>query len=199
MKDQIKRLQGEIKQIGQTKEKVQPTAKREKGAVNALREKYLKSGKAKMAYRKDIKGDITASLAKFTRDLQQAKAHTKPSEPIKKDLPVCELHNISKCSSCHDTFGQAIEEDDTDWMSATLKFDKKVGANVYEPLIDDYSVEDPRAEAKAKKVDPFGRDLKTKGDAGGKFETRNWQERSTRKVRDKVDQAKEAPEYQRYQ
>ena len=55
------------------------------------------------------------------------------------------MHFVKGCKSCNDTFGQDDQGDDRDWLKAELKFAKDVGANVYEPKVDDYTIEDPRA------------------------------------------------------
>jgi hypothetical protein len=173
-----------------------------------LREEFLKSGKAISATRKDAKGDIDSKLGAFNAALKQAAKDSKSkSKKDTKDIDTtkdaweCSLHNIKNCSSCRDTFGEQISEDDDDWMNASLKFEKEVGANVYQPKIDDYTVVDPRQgycifDISAKS-DPFGRDIKVLGDIQSR-KTKIWTEKSTRQIRSAVDQAKEAPEYQRY-
>jgi peptidyl-prolyl cis-trans isomerase SDCCAG10 len=147
MQDQIKKLQSEIKQIGAPKKQIPVVKKIEKTSVAKLTEEYLSSGKAVRAYRKDIKGDVVARLKGFTSQLRESeqskKNNLKKQTKIENDWE-CPLHFIKNCSSCRDTFGETVEEDDEDWMNATLQFPKQVGANVFEPKIDDYTVVDPR-------------------------------------------------------
>ena len=56
----------------------------------------------------------------------------------------CDLHFVVNCKSCRNTFGEEEEGDEEGWMNAKLVFAKEVGANVYEPKLDDYTVIDPR-------------------------------------------------------
>ena len=173
-----------------------------------MREEFLKSGKAISAIRKDAKGDIDSKLGAFNVALKEAAKEAKNKS--KKDAPMvdntedtweCSLHFIKNCSSCRDTFGEEVSEDDDDWMNASLKFEKEVGANVYQPKIDDYTVVDPRQGYcffnHSAKSDPFGRDIQVLGDIQSR-KTKIWTDKSTRQIRSAVDQAKEAPEYQRY-
>jgi peptidyl-prolyl cis-trans isomerase SDCCAG10 len=205
---QIKKLQGDIKQIGAPKAQPAPEPAKYKGSVAKLRDEFLKSGKAIAATRKDAKGDIDSKLGAFNAALKQAAKEAKSKS--KKDAKTsdnaentweCSLHFIKNCSSCRDTFGEQVSEDDDDWMNASLKFEKEVGANVYQPKIDDYTVVDPRQGYNfldiSAKSDPFGRDIQVLGDIQSR-KTKIWTEKSTRQIRPVVDQAKEAPEYQRY-
>jgi peptidyl-prolyl cis-trans isomerase SDCCAG10 len=149
MQEQIRKLQGEIKKIGVPTKKSEQPVKQAKTSVEKLREEYLKSGKAVSAIRKDTQGDVDQRLNSFSYLLKDAEKQTKSLSKkctvIKEDVGwECSLHFIVNCSSCRDTFGEQASEDDEDWMSATLHFPKAVGANVYEPKIDDYTVVDPR-------------------------------------------------------
>jgi peptidyl-prolyl cis-trans isomerase SDCCAG10 len=145
-----------------------------------MKEEFLQKGKSVQATRKDIKGDVNVKLLAFQRSLkdnQKTKPVKKPIAMLKSDVE-CTLHLIKNCGSCRDTFGEIIESDDDDWMNASLKFDKEVGANVYQPKVDDYTVIDPRQGAKA---DPFGRDIQVLGDIKGKQKL-HWTEKSTRSL-----------------
>jgi hypothetical protein len=86
-------------------------------------------------------------MESFTKTLKQA--HKQPPKKPKTvevvDDGECELHFIKGCASCRDTFGHVEEDDDEGWMQTKLKFKKDVGANVYAPKVDDYTVIDPRA------------------------------------------------------
>lgn len=195
--------------------------KREKGAVARMRNQYLNSGKAVPALRKDTKNDVEAKLKGFESTLKQswkssndlqkkkAKASEVVAPPKDEEEWECSLHFIKNCSSCRDTFGEQESDDDEGWMNASLKFEKEVGANVFKPKVDDYSVIDPRkgyfilssitflCRAKA---DPFGRDIQILGDIKSKQKALGiWEDRSTRKVKSAVDQAAEAPDNMRYQ
>jgi peptidyl-prolyl cis-trans isomerase SDCCAG10 len=116
-----------------------------------MREEFLASGKAIKTIRKDLKGDVISRLHGFEMSLKEA-ASLKNStftnkavqQTVQEDEWECPLHFIKNCSSCRDTFGETVSDDDEDWMTASLKFKKEVGANVYEPKIDDYTVVDPR-------------------------------------------------------
>ena len=165
--------------------------------MERLRDSFLASGKAVSGRHRGKYTEV--KVADFVGELRAASKNSKSKPKVEIEQNVegitqweCSLHFIKNCSSCRDTFGEAVEEDDDDWMSASLNFAKSVGANVYAPKIDDYTVEDPRAAAKAKGPDIFGRDIKAGGDLKGK-QNRNWAEKSTRSVRNEVDQAKEAP------
>lgn len=173
-----------------------------------MRLEFLATGKAISAVRKDGKGDVVAKLKGFEDALKQAALTSKlegksvDKKAVKpEDEWECSLHFIKNCSSCRDTFGQEVSEDDEDWMNATLKFEKAVGANVYEPKIDDYTVVDPRQGYACilmyrAKADPFGRDIQAVSDISSR-QKRNWTEKSTRTVKAIDNQAAEAPEYQR--
>ncbi|KAJ3369800.1 Peptidyl-prolyl isomerase cwc27 [Kappamyces sp. JEL0680] len=201
LEDQIKRLQGEIKQIGAPKAAAKAEVKVEKGSVARMRKEYLSSGRAIQALRKDAKGDVEAKLKGFERELKQASASKSKTEPPHKgkknqdeEAWECSLHFIKNCSSCRANFGQEESDDDDGWMNASLKFEKAVGANVFEPKIDDYTVLDPRSQMGAKPGDIFGRDLQLKGDIEGR-KRRNWTEKSTRTVKRVDDQAAEGPQW----
>jgi hypothetical protein len=172
-----------------------PEVKIEKGSVAKMRKEFLATGKAIPAIRRDIKGDVQDKLKGFETALKQA-ASSKKTEAEKlckkatanlnsnEDAWECSLHFIKNCFSCRDTFGEHESEDDEDWMNATLKFEKEVGANVFKPKIDDYTVIDPRS---ALKSDIFGRDLQVLGDIESR-KRRNWAEKSTRSVKRADDQ-----------
>ncbi|KAJ3305831.1 Peptidyl-prolyl isomerase cwc27 [Kappamyces sp. JEL0829] len=201
LEDQIKKLQGEIKQIGAPKAAAKAEVKVEKGSVARMRKEYLSSGRAIQALRKDAKGDVEAKLKGFERELKQASASKPKTEPPHKgkknqdeEAWECSLHFIKNCSSCRANFGQEESDDDDGWMNASLKFEKAVGANVFEPKIDDYTVLDPRSQMGAKPGDIFGRDLQLKGDIEGR-KRRNWTEKSTRTVKRVDDQAAEGPQW----
>ncbi|KAJ3257915.1 Peptidyl-prolyl isomerase cwc27 [Boothiomyces macroporosus] len=197
LQEQLRKLQGEIKGMDQPKKEVEKKVKRDKSSVARMREEYMNSGRAVQAIRKDIKGDVEQKLKGFEEMLKKNVKTSKPKETKPEptgEVWECALHFIPNCSSCRDTFGQVQEEDDDDWMNASLKFEKEIGANVYEPKIDDYTIIDPRQAAK--KADPFGRDIKAPGDIKGRKEI-IWTEKSTRSVKPLVDQWAEQPDYYR--
>jgi peptidyl-prolyl cis-trans isomerase SDCCAG10 len=150
IQEQIKKLQGEIKQIGAPKKQVEKPTKQTKSSVEMIREQYLNSGKAVRALGNHARGDVEQRLNRFTHQLKEVEV--KSSKEAKKKSSKanevsdweCSLHFIKNCSSCRDTFGETISEDDEDWMAASLHFPKEIGANVFEPKIDDYTVVDPR-------------------------------------------------------
>lgn len=203
MQEQIKRLQSEIKQIGAPKKEAEKKVKKEKSSVAKMREEFLASGKAVPTYRKDTKGDVETRLRGFRKTLKES---AKTSKPVAKKSKItadedweCSLHYIKNCSSCRDTFGESISDDDDGWMNATLNFEKQIGANVYEPKIDDYTVVDPRQGyplLTSAKADPFGRDIQVLGDIKGRQKV-IWTEKSTRTVKSLTDQYLEQPEFLR--
>jgi peptidyl-prolyl cis-trans isomerase SDCCAG10 len=200
MQEQIKKLQGEIKQIGAPKKKVEQQPKQPKTLVEKFREEYLKSGKAMSAIRKD-KGSVDEKLNSFASHLKQVEKQPKAAVKKVSVAPEsnweCSLHFIKNCSSCRDTFGEQISDDEDDWMSATLHFPKQVGANVYEPKIDDYTVVDPRQGyfiLTSAKADPFGRDIQVLGDIKSRQKV-IWTEKSTRTVKSLTEQFIEQPDF----
>lgn len=123
-----------------------------------MRREFLNSGRAAPALGKDTKREIEKKLIGFENALKEAAATAKASQvaSASKAVPAekekveeeevweCSLHFIKNCSSCRDTFGEHESDDDEGWMNVSLKFDKEVGANVFKPKVDDYTVIDPR-------------------------------------------------------
>lgn len=162
MRKKIEKLKGDLKRMDNPlaiKPQVKPKFI---SHIDQMRLDYLKSGRAQSGISKNM--DSTAQLGLFTSTLKAVQ-----KQSVKKvdaalgdeEHTECRLHFIQNCASCHDTFGIEEEDDDEGWMRSTLKFSKNVGANVYQPRVDDYTVIDPR-------VDPFGVSvgLSTAGKAG---------------------------------
>ena len=195
-------MEQELRNKNNPKKQVEQKVVEDKSLINKFRLDYLKKGKAVQANRSDTKGDVISRLQEF----QDSILTVTNSEPkvgkqiIEQDTQECSLHFINNCSSCKDTFGQVDDDDDSGWMNSTLKFPKEVGANVFKPKVDDYTVIDPRAGYQLLiriKADPFGRDIIMKGDIE-KRQHAIWRDKSTRKVKSQVDQYMENnPEYRR--
>eukprot|EP00842_Homolaphlyctis_polyrhiza_P006717 jgi/Hompol1/7046/HPOL_000467-RA len=169
--EEIKKLQKDIRAIGKppaSDSSAKDSASKQKSSgshlVSDLRSAYLKSGKAVAGRKKTGSGskgeDALAKLEEFQNQLrgaakqqkEQRSAHdselrhggTQPADGA--DEWECDLHFIKGCESCRDTFGEEKDDDDSGWMTATLKFAKQTAANVYQAKVDDYSVIDPREE-----------------------------------------------------
>ncbi|KAJ3003590.1 Peptidyl-prolyl isomerase cwc27, partial [Thoreauomyces humboldtii] len=85
----------------------------------------------------------------------ESNANATTTKPEQKEPVECDLHFVVNCESCRDTFGDSTtlhdddKEDEKGWMGGTLVFEKRKAANVYEPKVDDYTVEDPRKGGKS--------------------------------------------------
>ena len=196
--EKVKQLEQELRNRKNPKKEAVAAAVEDKSLIRKYREEYLRKGKAVQASRIDTKGDIDSQLTEFQETLKTANYEKPvPAKQIKSQESTweCSLHFINNCSSCRDTFGQIDDDDDQGWMSVSLQFPKEVGANVFKPKVDDYTVIDPRAGywfLTSVKADPFGRDILVKGD----IEKRQhviWRDKSTRAVKSQVDQYLEQP------
>ena len=195
-------MEQELRNRNNPKKEQAPKVVEDKSLINKFRQEYLQKGKAVQANRSDIKGDISTRLSEFQESITSAvKAAPVQKESVTKPETEweCSLHFINNCSSCRDTFGQVEDDDDQGWLSTSLKFPKEVGANVFKPKVDDYTVIDPRAglfKLTRVKADPFGRDILVRGD----IEKRQhviWRDKSTRTVKSQVDQYMEQPDSRR--
>nr|KAJ3422340.1 hypothetical protein HK105_000159 [Polyrhizophydium stewartii] len=166
--EQIRKLTSEIRSIGKQPEKIsQRTNSEKQGATKAmpgvlsvadLRKAYLSSGKATtIKQSKAAKGrkqekalDMLQSFQSQLRSAATPSSHdtgvggAKQASEITPDNEEweCDLHFIKGCESCRDSFGKDDDDgDDAGWMTATLKFQKPVGANVYEPRVEDYTLQ----------------------------------------------------------
>ncbi|KAJ3295683.1 Peptidyl-prolyl isomerase cwc27 [Borealophlyctis nickersoniae] len=161
VQDEIRKLQKEIRGKGSTNEGGNETSQKLKGKSDKLleriRSEYLTSGKVVTKRRKGKGGDedLLSRLNSFRTMLKTADrvdagkgAGTAEKLPTEDEDWECDLHFVKGCKSCRDTFGQEEEGDDVGWMAAKLVFAKDVGANVYEPKVEDYTVIDPREGAK---------------------------------------------------
>ena len=148
LQEQVAKLKGELKAMDRPKTATEPKkSKKKMSALELMRESYLNSGKAIPTLRKQKDSDVVMDkLKSFSKTLKSAQ--TKPlmkQEPSQvNDDWECDLHFIKGCGSCRDSFGTQADDDDEGWMNVELKFAKEVGANVFQPKVDDYTVVDPR-------------------------------------------------------
>ncbi|KAI8917815.1 peptidyl-prolyl isomerase cwc27 [Powellomyces hirtus] len=161
LQSEIAKVQNEIRSIGVPKPDI-PAAKpsKKEKLLDAFRAGYVESGKAVPAKRKKVKGetDTLELLKRFQNKLRvpsgtdSSASGAKSSHSVKPDeAEECDLHFVRNCESCKDTFGtdKDADADETGWMASKLVFEKPKGANVYEPKVDDYTVEDPRKGTKS--------------------------------------------------
>ncbi|KAI8588488.1 peptidyl-prolyl isomerase cwc27 [Geranomyces variabilis] len=164
LQSEIAKVRSEIRSIGAKEEDlVKKPAKKEK-LLDALRAGYVSAKSKKM------KGGESDTLDLLKRFQSKLRAPPPPSitSKAKVDTEVgqkeCDLHFVVDCESCRDTFGAGDEHvDETGWMASKLVFEKRKAANVYEPKVDDYSVEDPRDGVK--KADFVGAGMEHKTEA----------------------------------
>lgn len=182
LKLELKRMDAPEQEI---KAKVQ---KRKISQIEELRQTYLKSGKALQSTHKQRDSTkLLKEIDSFSKTLKHARKNDAPKAvrvEHQEDWE-CDLHFIRGCASCRNTFGDDDgDAGDEGWMLNSLKFSKQVGANVYMPKVDDYTVIDPRAayiiaNFRIKKADPFGRDITSTSDV--------WREKSLGKGKSRFD------------
>jgi peptidyl-prolyl cis-trans isomerase SDCCAG10 len=177
LKDQVSLMKAELRgKLKPKEEKVQKVVKHV-SLVDQIRNDYLKSGKVTVGKSKK-KSDKSFHQMQTFKNILHEKTGTAAlkEKPEKKDLGECKLHLIKNCASCFDQFGvlDNDDDDDDDWMNTSLVFKKEVGANVYQPKPDDYTVIDPRVDV-TKSVDIFGKNAPS--------EKRAWSERAIKSNR----------------
>ncbi|KAI8823952.1 peptidyl-prolyl isomerase cwc27 [Fimicolochytrium jonesii] len=194
LQSEIAKVRGEIRSIGKDEDSHNTTGekkpKKEK-LLQSFRAAYEQSGKAVpvASRRKRGKGegerDTLDLLSRFQETLRaSAKVENRSSRgddtatttlPTSSESQECDLHFVTNCESCRPTLTDPTttttstqEDDEKNWMSTTLVFPKHVkGANVYEPTIEDYTVEDPRNGAKGIDLSGRrGRGMSNSGDGG---------------------------------
>ncbi|KAJ3026472.1 UNVERIFIED_CONTAM: Peptidyl-prolyl isomerase cwc27 [Siphonaria sp. JEL0065] len=142
---EIERVQNELRQMDASRKANTQAAKSEVKGLNpleAFRAQY--KGKAIMGKRTKTgldDTDVLKSLAAFKDKLSQPidSSH----KTVEKEEKTCELHGLTDCKSCKRDDGEDEDEDDSGWFTNKLTF-KRDPANVYEPVVDDYSYFDPR-------------------------------------------------------
>ena len=147
--DQVKNLKNELKQLSKSQDssKKEKQTSKSKSFIEEMQEDYLSKGKVTKGKTHKYKdSDILTKLKSFSTVIKQNNSQKSLKRSFQEEFEQqeCELHFVKGCKSCKDTFGQEIEDDESDWMNTELKFQKDVGANVYEPKVDDYTVIDPR-------------------------------------------------------
>jgi peptidyl-prolyl cis-trans isomerase SDCCAG10 len=176
LKDQVSLMKAELRgKLIPKKEKVEKITKHT-SLVDQIRNDYLKSGKVTVGKSKKKSDKSFQQMETFKNILHESTVSaTRKHVREKADLGECKLHLIKNCASCFDQFGLHDEDDDDeDWMNTSLVFKKEVGANVYEPKPDDYTVIDPRIDV-TKNVDIFGKN--------GPLEKRAWSEKAIKSNR----------------
>lgn len=148
LKDQVSLMKAELKgKLKPKEEKVVQKAAKHVSLVDQIRNDYLKSGKVTLGKGKKTDKSFL-QMETFKNILHEKSATTthKVKKPEEKVQVECKLHLIKNCASCFDQFGvvDQDDDDDDDWMNTSLVFKKEVGANVYQPKPDDYTVIDPR-------------------------------------------------------
>ncbi|KAJ3065432.1 hypothetical protein HDU98_011207, partial [Podochytrium sp. JEL0797] len=157
---EIEKVQAELRQMDASRRSNSESAKKSDKPMNpleAMRNKY--KGKATMGKRpKGGDGsDILGTLEAFKEKLLHP-GDSKSKQDAEETT--CKLHGLANCKSCkRDEDGAMDDEDDSGWFNNDLRFQKEP-ANVYAPVVDDYSFFDPR--------DPKSADKFSKPDAGSR-------------------------------
>jgi peptidyl-prolyl cis-trans isomerase SDCCAG10 len=148
LKDQVSQMKAELRGKLKPKEEKPQKTKKHISLVDQIRNDYLKSGKVTVG-KKSKKSDKSFLQMENFKSILHEKTTTstlKDKKSQDKEEKECKLHLIKNCASCVDRFGMEDQgdDDDEDWMNTSLVFKKEVGANVYQPKPDDYTVIDPR-------------------------------------------------------
>ncbi|KAJ3158973.1 Peptidyl-prolyl isomerase cwc27 [Geranomyces michiganensis] len=180
LQSEIAKVRSEIRSIGAKEEEPAKKPIKKEKLLDALRAGYVSAKSKKM------KGGESDTLELLKRFQSKLRAPPPPTTSTKSAMDTtagdkeCDLHFIVNCESCRDTFGAGDEQvDETGWMTSKLVFEKRKAANVYEPKIDDYSVEDPRDGAK--KADFAGAGMEHKSDTA----KGSWRDDSRHQYRDR--------------
>jgi peptidyl-prolyl cis-trans isomerase SDCCAG10 len=166
MKQELKAMSQSEAQSKKSASFTATTKKEPLSFVEQMKKEYLKKGKVTKGKAPKKEDDILKKMTSFSSLIKStAKSKPKSNATVKAkredEEKECALHFVVGCQSCKDTFGNQVDDDDDDgWMNAKLKFKKAVGANVFEPKVDDYTVVDPRAATSDKASDIFGRNAK---------------------------------------
>ena len=175
MKSQVEKMKQELKAMSQSDAQSKKgvssetiTKKEPLSFIEEMKKDFLKKGKATKGKGLKKEDDLLKKMNSFSSFIKSASKAKPKSNSItstaknEDEEKECALHFVIGCQSCRDTFGNQVDDDDDDgWMNTKLKFKKEVGANVFQPKVDDYTVVDPRDATSTGASDIFGRNAKS--------------------------------------
>ncbi|KAJ1564399.1 Peptidyl-prolyl isomerase cwc27 [Nowakowskiella sp. JEL0078] len=144
IRNEIEKVQMDISKIGNKNLSRSQLKEKKVSLIEEVQKEFLSQGTAVRHGRRNKSGNVNVY-----DQLKIFKKQLKTSMPVIADLQNpesewrCQLHERLNCESCRDTFGEEDDDDGEGWIHTSLKFEK-APANVYEPKLDDYVVEDFR-------------------------------------------------------